>query len=221
MLSTSDPSGLLPSLQQLPVLAVLRPASLDQARCLLEQLQHVGLQHVELAVDPSDAWVSMLRQLTTDFPQLSLGAASVRSQRGLAAATAAGVGYAVSPILDQGLLQQARASAITLVPGVFTPTEIALAQRWGAVAVKLFPASCVGAAYWRGLQGPLGPLPFCIAAGGLAPADGMPWLAAGVDAIALGSCLFDHGSATPTLRPGLELLIHQLQSGDNQDLLST
>lgn len=195
-------------LRRLPLLAVLRPNSLEQARLQLTQLQQAGLSHVELAVQLTPEWRQMAAALVREFPDLQLGAASVRCSAGLAAACEAGLGYAVSPILDPELLEQAAAASITLVPGVFSPTEIAAAVRWGAPAVKLYPAAALGANYWRSLAGPLHPLPFCIAAGGLAVADAEPWLAAGVNALALGSSLF----AGDALDPALSSLVVKLRS---------
>jgi 2-dehydro-3-deoxyphosphogluconate aldolase/(4S)-4-hydroxy-2-oxoglutarate aldolase len=191
----------LSGLRRLPLLAVLRPNSIEQARLQLTQLQQVGLSHVELAVQLTPEWRQMASALVREFPGLQLGAASVRCSAGLAAACEAGLGYAVSPILDPELLEQAAAASITLVPGVFSPTEIAAAVRWGAPAVKLYPAAALGANYWRSLAGPLHPLPFCIAAGGLAVADAEPWLAAGVNALALGSTLFSGDALDPALSP--------------------
>lgn len=108
----------------------------------------------------------------------------------MAAAAAAGCRYAVSPVLDAKLQHQAAALDLVLVPGVMTPSEVHGARRLGCRLVKLFPAVSVGRHHWRRLRQPLGaPLPFCIAAGGLSPADVLPWLAAGVDAVALGSGL--------------------------------
>ena len=201
LLSTSDPSALLSGLRRLPLLAVLRPKSLEQARLQLTQLQQAGLSHVELAVQLTPEWRQMAAALVREFPDLQLGAASVRCSAGLAAACEAGLGYAVSPILDPELLEQAAAASITLVPGVFSPTEIVAAVRWGAPAVKLYPAAALGANYWRSLAGPLHPLPFCIAAGGLAVADAEHWLAAGVNALALGSSLFTGDALDPALNP--------------------
>ena len=208
LLSTSDPSALLSGLRRLPLLAVLRPNSLEQARLQLTQLQQAGLSHVELAVQLTPEWRQMAAALVREFPGLQLGSASVRCSAGLAAACEAGLGYAVSPILDPELLEQAAAASITLVPGVFSPTEIAAAVRWGAPAVKLYPAAALGANYWRSLAGPLHPLPFCIAAGGLAVADAEPWLTAGVNALALGSSLF----AGDALDPALSSLVVKLRS---------
>lgn len=186
------------------MLAVLRPGDDNQARRQLAALLAAGLVHVELAVQPSHDWVAMAAQLVRDYPDLRLGAASVRSSDDLDAAMAAGLGYAVSPILRQPLLRRAQAAGFVLVPGVFTPTEVHQARLWGAGLVKLFPAKVVGPGYWPALRGPLGPLPFCIAAGGLGVRDVEPWLNAGIDAVALGSRLFQAADAETT-RPGMAL----------------
>ncbi len=172
------------------MLAVLRPSNLDQAHRQLELLQAVGLVHVELAVEASRAWTEGCRSLAQAFPSLRLGAASVTALDHLEAVAAAGLAYAVSPILDPLLLLRARQLGLTLVPGVQSPTEVHQAKTLGWGIVKLFPASPLGPRYWASLAGPLGPLPFCIAAGGLACTDVLPWLDQGVDAVALGGRLF-------------------------------
>ncbi|MFM2080026.1 MAG: hypothetical protein RLZZ124_964 [Cyanobacteriota bacterium] len=228
LLNTSDPAQLLNGLRRQPLLAVLRPNDADQARSQLDQLLAAGLLHVELAVTPSSAWVRMATRLRLDFPGLRLGAASVRCRDGLDAAVAAGLSYVVSPIVDVPLLERARRCAVTLVPGVYTPTEISLATRVGAPAVKLFPAVSLGPAYWSSLAGPLAPLPFCIAAGGLTVADVPAWLSAGVDAVALGGSLFDppgrspgEASRSPRLSHALRPLLERLARGDTTNRLST
>ncbi len=187
-----DPSGLIASLQRQPLLAVLRPHSASEAHRQLQQLQAVGLLHVELAVptQPEAAWIALVRELAERFPGLRLGAASVRTLAQLEATRAAGLAYGVSPILDPPLIEAALHWRLTLVPGVFTPTEVHGAQGLGCALVKLYPAATLGPSYWSSLRGPLGPLPACIAAGGLHCGDVLPWLAAGVAGVALGSSLF-------------------------------
>ena len=162
----------------------------------------MGLAHVELAVEASRAWSQDASSLASEFPALRLGAASVTCLDHLEAVAAAGLAYAVSPILDPELLNRARQLGLTLVPGVQSPTEVHQAQRLGCSIVKLFPARPLGPTYWASLAGPLGSLPFCIAAGGLACADVLPWLEQGVDAVALGGRLFPVAPGPPG--PGKE-----------------
>ena len=161
-------------------------------RPTLARLEAMGVRHVEIAWTPaSPDWPEQCRLLVRAFPSLCFGAASVTRVSALHAVAAAGLAFAVSPVLQPALLRRARQLDLTLVPGVFSPTEVRRALDLGCSMVKLYPAASLGPAYWSRLAGPLGPLPFCIAAGGLAPADLHPWLAAGVDAVALGGALGD------------------------------
>jgi 2-dehydro-3-deoxyphosphogluconate aldolase/(4S)-4-hydroxy-2-oxoglutarate aldolase len=178
------------SLQAQPLLIVLRPGEPLQALPTLQRLQTLGVIHVEIAWQPVQGWSDQMAELIDRFPALKLGAASVCEPEGVAAAAAAGCRYAVSPVLDADLLQQACERDLLLVPGVMSASEVHRARRLGCPIVKLFPAVSVGIDHWRRLREPLGsPLPACIAAGGLQPADVLPWLEAGVDAVALGSGL--------------------------------
>jgi 2-dehydro-3-deoxyphosphogluconate aldolase/(4S)-4-hydroxy-2-oxoglutarate aldolase len=57
----------------------------------------------------------------------------------------AGARFLVSPITDPATGAAATAADIDWLPGAFTPTEIALAERCGATYVKLFPAAAINA----------------------------------------------------------------------------
>ncbi|MFM8526427.1 MAG: bifunctional 4-hydroxy-2-oxoglutarate aldolase/2-dehydro-3-deoxy-phosphogluconate aldolase [Cyanobacteriota bacterium] len=173
-----------------PVLAVLRADDPGTLIPIVADLAAVGIVHVELAWSAAPGWGAGCRLLRGRFPELQLGAASIVASGALEQVLEAGLTYAVSPILDRGLLQTAVRLGLVLVPGVMSPSEVHQARCWGASIVKLFPAQTLGSRYWASLRAPLGGLPFCIAAGGLGPGDVAPWLAAGVDAVALGQSLF-------------------------------
>jgi 2-dehydro-3-deoxyphosphogluconate aldolase/(4S)-4-hydroxy-2-oxoglutarate aldolase len=187
---TSDRvDALIASLHHQSLLVVLRPPSPAAAAARIASLAAIGVRHVEIAWQAGSAWIDESAALLEAFPSLLLGAASLHSLEGLEAARQAGFSYGVSPILDQELCHRA-GDDLVLVPGVMTPTEVHHARGMGCRLVKLFPAASLGPGYWRRLAAPLGePLPFCIAAGGLGPQDVPQWLAAGVDAVALGSAL--------------------------------
>ena len=185
MPNTSE--ALIASLHRQPLLVVLRADQPLDLSITLARLQDWGVRHIEIAWSAkSPDWSRQCRQLVAAFPGLCFGAASVCSPAALEAVARAELRFAVSPVLQPALLHQAAQLGLTLVPGVFSPTEICDAIDLGCTMVKLFPAISLGPAYWRRLAGPLGPLPFCIAAGGLGPADLPSWLSAGVDAVALG-----------------------------------
>ena len=200
--------ALIASLTAQPILVVVRPdqadldgddgpgSLLDHLLCL----ENVGLRHVEIGWQPGQQWRGFFERVRQSCPSLQLGAASVLTAEALVDLEACGLPFAMSPCFDPSLLERARRSGILLVPGVFSPTEVhrfAGANRQGPV--KLFPAASLGPAYWRQLAGPLAPLPFCIAAGGVHPEQLGDWFAAGVQAVALGSSLF---GSDDRLKPG-------------------
>ena len=126
------------------------------------------------------------------------------SQRGLQAVIDLDLPYAMSPLLDQGLVSMAHQHNCCLVPGVMTPTEIRQAVVLGCHVVKLFPAVVLGLDYHRQISAPMGDLPFMIAAGGLTVSDLDSWLSAGYDAIALGRGVLSTTNAIADLSHWLE-----------------
>ncbi|MDM7938701.1 MAG: bifunctional 4-hydroxy-2-oxoglutarate aldolase/2-dehydro-3-deoxy-phosphogluconate aldolase [Cyanobium sp. CZS 48M] len=190
-LSTSESQTPLDELRALPLLAVLRPVHPLEAVSRIALLSAAGIRHVEIAWSPSPRWSHGCRELTLLFPAIRFGAASVRSLEALEAVRQAGFSFAFSPVLDPSLMSCAQRLGINLVPGVFSPSEVHQAVALGCTAVKLFPASALGPGYWGSLSAALGPLPFCIAAGGLEVAHLDGWLLGGVNALALGSTLFE------------------------------
>ncbi len=201
-------ANLTTSLLRQPLLAVLRPRDPQRALAEVALLQSVGWRHIELAW--TAPWLpGLIPALRERCPQVHLGAASVITARQLGQVAAAGLSYAFMPVWKPELLLRARELDITLVPGVFTPTEVHQARCHGCTMVKLFPATTLGVHYWSRLRVPLGPLPTCIAAGGLAPETALQWLQMGaVDAVAVGQKLFGSlALGDPALKQRLTALV--------------
>ncbi|MDP6193294.1 MAG: bifunctional 4-hydroxy-2-oxoglutarate aldolase/2-dehydro-3-deoxy-phosphogluconate aldolase [Prochlorococcus sp.] len=200
------------SLSSQPLIVVLRPELEDLAPsrnsppllAVLEQLQLVGLRHVELAWSAHPGWMSLMREVKAAFSDFSLGAASIHRVEALHAVKELGLSYAMTPCFDLSLQNQALELQQLLVPGVFSPSEIHQACSIGCQLVKLFPASVLGMNYWRQIEAPLEPLPFVIAAGGLTVSDLTPWLAAGYNSVALGRGLIKQGRLDPALNAWLK-----------------
>ena len=212
LLSTSDcQQWLMASLARQPLIVVLRPKESDLFGPFLQsllcqridQLVELGLHHVEIAWLDHCRWSALITAIRVRHPTLQLGVASVTSQQGLQAVIDLDLPYAMSPLLDQGLVSMAHQHNCCLVPGVMTPTEIRQAVVLGCHVVKLFPAVVLGLDYHRQISAPMGDLPFMIAAGGLSVADLDPWLSAGYDAIALGRAVLSTTDAIAELRDWL------------------
>jgi 2-dehydro-3-deoxyphosphogluconate aldolase/(4S)-4-hydroxy-2-oxoglutarate aldolase len=81
-----------------------------------------------------------------------------------------------------------------VIPGAYSPTEIAAAWSAGATFVKLFPASSLGPAHVRELRGPLPDIEL-IATGGVDAASAGAFLSAGCVAVGIGGALVNASPA--------------------------
>lgn len=198
---------LVASLQHQPLLLVIRPEPDDLVASgsgsgLLEQVQQLhaaGLRHLEVAWLDQPGWMGFMQRLQDHCPGLNLGAASVTGPKAINDLSRLDLSYAMAPCWCPELVEQARGLGVLLVPGVFSPTEVHQAMRFGCRVVKLFPAANLGPGYWSRLQAPLGPLPFVIAAGGLEVSDLPVWLESGHGAVALGRRVVGSPPAFQTL----------------------
>ncbi len=117
-----------------------------------------------------------------------VGAGTVRTLEALDHAADAGAGFIVGPTLDPAVVEGALERGLPVIPGAYSPTEIAQAWDSGATFVKLFPASSLGPAHVRELRGPF-PNIELIATGGVDAASAGAFLEAGCVAVGIGSAL--------------------------------
>lgn len=117
-----------------------------------------------------------------------VGAGTIVTPDRLEAAAGAGAAFIVAPTLDVEIVERAIELGLPVIPGAYSPTEIALAWRTGASFVKVFPASSLGPSHMRELRGPLPEIEL-IATGGVDATNARSFLAAGCVAIASGGAL--------------------------------
>ena len=82
------------------------------------------------------------------------GAGTVLTRKDARAVARAGGRFALSPVFDPDVVDEAHRLGLLAVPGTSTPTEILAAHRHGARMVKVFPAAALGGpAYLRAVRG--------------------------------------------------------------------
>ncbi len=198
---------LISSLRDQPLLLVVRAQLNDFVRPFsasplfgqLQQLRDSGLRHVEIAWLDHPDWCEFYVDLKSRCPEFQLGAASIVDLEALDDLKEVDAPYAMAPCWDPSLQQRALDRGLLVVPGVFSPSEVLQAIRFGHRLVKLFPAAELGCRYWMRLKAPLGDLPAVIAAGGLGIADVEEWLQAGHHAVALGRSVIGSAGVNPDL----------------------
>ena len=108
----------------------------------------------------------------------------------------AGGRFALSPVFDPAVMEEARRLGLLGIPGAATPAEILAAHRHGAPAVKIFPAGALGGpAYLRAVRGPLPGIPLVPTSG--PRSDNLAeYFAAGAVAVGVGAEVL-HPGFTP------------------------
>jgi 2-dehydro-3-deoxyphosphogluconate aldolase/(4S)-4-hydroxy-2-oxoglutarate aldolase len=174
------------------VIPVLRGLDPDRSGVVTGVLRNAGVDVVEITMDSPDATVSieaMAREGAT------VGAGTVMSVTEADDAVAAGATFLVSPHTDLKVVSWAVERGIPMIPGAFTPTEVATAWGAGVAAVKVFPASIVGPGIVSALRGPFGDLPL-IPTGGITAVNAVSYLEAGATAVGVGGWLTDQDDLT-------------------------
>ena len=102
-----------------------------------------------------------IRMLCEKFgDKMYVGAGTVMSEAQVAIACEAGAQFIISPDCYEPVIKKTRELGLVSMPGCLTPTEAAMAHRWGADFVKLFPNSEFKLSYLKALMAPLSHIKF-------------------------------------------------------------
>jgi 2-dehydro-3-deoxyphosphogluconate aldolase/(4S)-4-hydroxy-2-oxoglutarate aldolase len=159
-----------------PVMPVIALERLDQALPLAEALLEGGIPTLEITLRTPVA-LEAIRLICRTFPRAHVGAGTVTTPAALRQVADAGAAFAVSPGLTRPLVEAAARSALPLLPGVMTPSDVMTAMDAGFHLLKLFPAEQAGGiAMLKALAGPFQGLRFC-PTGGITPESAPAYLA--------------------------------------------
>ena len=168
--------------------AILRAVPDVHLLHLVEAIVDGGIRAIEVTY--SDPCASrQIRRLRETVPDnVLIGAGTVTSASVAEEALEQGAAFLVTPHLQLDVIEVANRCGAALVCGALTPTEIAEARRNGARLIKIFPASVMGASYFRALLGPYPDLEL-FAVGGLSEKNLLQYLESGAVGAAIGGAL--------------------------------
>ena len=145
-------------LTRAPVIPVLTIARIGDAAPLAHALCKGGLTVLEVTLR-TDTALEAITTIAREVPDAVVGAGTVLAPSDIYRAREAGARFAVSPGLTDSL---ARATALPLLPGVATASEIMRGKEWGFTHFKFFPAeSSGGVAALKSFAGPFANIRFC------------------------------------------------------------
>ena len=141
----------------IPVIKITDPA---KAVPLAKALVRGGLPAAEVTFRTSCA-AEAIKAITTEVPEMLVGAGTVLTPEQADAAVAAGAQFIVSPGLNPKVVKHCQSIGIPMLPGCSTPTDLETAIELGLDTVKFFPAEAAGGiAMIKAMSAPYGNLKF-------------------------------------------------------------
>jgi 2-dehydro-3-deoxyphosphogluconate aldolase/(4S)-4-hydroxy-2-oxoglutarate aldolase len=136
----SDPFETIAAIGVVPVIAIARAAD---AVPLADALLEGGLGVAEITFR-TPAAAEVMATLSSERPELLVGAGTVLDTASLAAARDSGARFALAPGFDGDIVAAAARAGLPFAPGVMTPSDLSAAAAAGARLVKFFPAGAAG-----------------------------------------------------------------------------
>ncbi|MCH7859687.1 MAG: bifunctional 4-hydroxy-2-oxoglutarate aldolase/2-dehydro-3-deoxy-phosphogluconate aldolase [Candidatus Marinimicrobia bacterium] len=171
------------------VIAVIRMTDTDRLMDVIAAIQKGGVEWIEITMVVPDA-IDVLKEVSQRGGSAVIGAGTILDPETARLAILAGAEFIVSPILNLEVIKLAHRYDRLAIPGAFTPTEILTAWEAGADVVKVFPATALGPAFIKDVQGPLPQVKLC-PTGGVTVENAGEFIAAGAACVGVGTDLLD------------------------------
>ena len=133
----------LVKLSQIGIVPVVALNDINDAGPLAKALCDGGLPCAEVTFR-TDCAEEAIRVMTTEFPQMFVGAGTGLTTEQVDRAVGAGAKFIVSPGLNPEVVKYCVDKNIPVTPGCANPSDIEQALAFGLDVVKIFPAEAIG-----------------------------------------------------------------------------
>lgn len=191
---------LLPYLDPLPLVAVLRGITPEEIPSIGDALVDAGFRVLEVPLNSPRPYESIALLGKRYGERCLLGAGTVIDPADVPRVRDAGGRIVVMPHADVAVIRAAKAAGMLCVPGVATPTEAFAALAAGADGLKMFPAEGLPPGVLRAWRAVLPRDTLVFAVGGMRPDNLEPYWAAGASGFGTGSQLYKPGGSPGVVR---------------------
>ena len=124
----------------IPVITIYEP---EKILGIADALCEAGLPIMEITLRTPMA-LRALHMVRMKFPEMCVGAGTVRRPSDLEYLHEVGASFAVSPGTTPALVEKAQSLGLPFLPGIATPSEVLMAMQLGVDVLKVFPAEGLG-----------------------------------------------------------------------------
>lgn len=187
-----DREEIIRQIESNKVIVILRGLSKEKILKTVDAIYKGGILLVEITFDQSgkicdDQTAENIKILNeVHGKDMIIGAGTVLTLEQLNKAIKAGAKFIISPDTCEDIIKKTKELGAVSIPGAYTPTEVANANRWGADFVKLFPSYQGGIKYLKMVSEPLSHIKY-FAAGGVDLAHIKDYFEAGAVCVGIAS----------------------------------
>jgi len=172
------------------MMTLVRSNSQSEGQAMADALVEAGVKVIEITLTTPGA-LKIIEKLLKN-KGLLVGAGTVRTVKDVKKVEDVGASFIVSPDTNEDVIAATKKLKLVSMPGVSTPTEVAIAEESGADILKLFPAAILGPAHLKMIREPFPNNRWCPTAG--ITLESIPkWFEAGADLVGLGGPLTKDG----------------------------
>jgi 2-dehydro-3-deoxyphosphogluconate aldolase/(4S)-4-hydroxy-2-oxoglutarate aldolase len=189
-----DKQKVITAIEQHKIIVILRGLNKEQLISTVDAMIKGGIKLVEVTFDQSGVisdtqTARNIKVLREHFNGLvHVGAGTVLTKKQVYLAHKAGAEFIISPDCNKGVIKKTRRLNMVSIPGVFTPTDVANAHRYGADFAKLFPNSEIKLSYLKALAVPFSNVKF-LAVGGVTHDNMAEYFSAGAKGIGVATAI--------------------------------
>jgi 2-dehydro-3-deoxyphosphogalactonate aldolase len=195
-------------LNDLPLIAILRGITPDDAIATADVLYESGFRVIEVPFNSPHALDSVARMAKHLPSDCLLGAGTVLSLDQVQQVCDAGGNLIVMPHADTRIISHSKQSGCLCVPGVATLTEAFAALDAGADALKIFPSDSVPPNVLKAWRTVLPDSTICLPVGGVKADAMLAYIEVGADGFGLGSHLYKAGMRAQQVRENALAYVH-------------
>lgn len=199
-------------LQRVPLIAILRGITGEEAVSIGAALIEAGIEIIEVPLNSPSPLASIERLVRMFGDTALIGAGTVLRPEEVDAVSDVGGHLIVMPHADHAVIRRAKARNLTCIPGFATPTEAFGAIFAGADALKLFPAEGSSPSVLKALRAVLPHDMPLVPVGGIDETRFESWLRAGAAGFGIGSALYRPGIEPPELCDRAHKLVSALRA---------
>jgi len=199
-------------LEKMPVVAIIRGVTPDQASDIGHAIHEAGIGIIEVPLNSPEPFESIKRLSIELGEDCIIGCGTLLNEKDAKLVAEVGGQIAVTPNTRPSVIRKCIELGMTPMPGWATPTEAFAAYRAGARYLKLFPASSFGAGHIKAVKAVLPNDAKVLAVGGAGAHNAAEWIAAGIDGFGIGSDIYTAGRSAEDVHQRCKDIVDAINS---------